>query len=165
MIRSALALWSLSLFACGGGGGNGDDAPDGGADAPVSPACQEATTYSNLGSIEDKIFRGSCIFSGCHNGTATDAGRIDLRAGAAHASLVGVASEVSAGRMLVVPGDPGKSYLMVMIGQIAPEDADPPTTAPPADIGLMPQNTGGILLCPQKRDAIERWITAGANDD
>jgi len=27
----------------------------------------------------------------------------------------------------------------------------------------MPQGTGGQLLCPEKRAAIERWISSGAN--
>ncbi|HEU0029263.1 MAG TPA: hypothetical protein VFQ53_01435 [Kofleriaceae bacterium] len=131
----------------------------------MSAACQEATTYSNLASIEDKIFKTSCIFSGCHNGGATDAGMLDLRTGMAFSHLVGVASKVETGRTLVVAGDPAKSYLLVMIGQIAPQNADPPTVAPPASIGLMPQNSGGQLLCQEKRDAIQRWITMGAQNN
>lgn len=164
MFRSFALIACSALIACGGGGG-GDDDDDTGVDAPVSPACQEATTYQNLANVEDKIFRGSCIFSGCHNGDSTDAGRIDLRSGMAHDAIVGVASEVEAGRTLVVPGDPGKSFLLVMIGQIPPEEADPPASPPPPDIGFMPQGTGGILLCPEKRAAIERWIAAGAAND
>lgn len=160
MFRIVLA--STLLLGCGGNG-NGDDDP--GVDAMVSAACQEATTYQNLANIEEKIFRASCIFSGCHNGAATDAGALDLRGGMAHANLVNVDSNVETGRKLVVPGDPGKSYLLVMLGEIQPGDADPPANPVPASIGLMPQGTGGVLLCPEKRDAIERWITAGAMND
>jgi hypothetical protein len=158
MLRLAFAC-SL-LLACGGGG---DDPP--GVDAPVSAACQEATTYQDLATIEDKIFKPSCIFSGCHNGANTPAGQLDLRAGMSHASLVDVASQIEPARRLVVAGDPAKSYLLLMMGAIAPGDADPPGNPPPANIGLMPQGTGGILLCPEKRDAVERWIAQGALDN
>ena len=49
-----------------------------------------------------------------------------------------------------------------MIGHVAPDAAEPPGELPPANIGLMPQNAGGKLLCREKREAIERWIMAGA---
>lgn len=158
-------MWRVVVFgflvACGGGEStNPDGNPD--PDSPPSPACQEATTYQDIANIESKIFAGSCVFSGCHNGGNTDAGMMDIRAGMAHAHLVDVDAEVGPGRKLVVAGNPAASYLMLMIGHIAPEDADPPGELPPASIGLMPQNAGGKLLCREKREAIERWITAGA---
>ena len=148
------------LVACSSSGGN-----DAGTDAPISPACMEATTYQNLVNIENKIFAGSCTFSGCHNGGATDAGMTDMRAGKSFAALVNqnvrnVPGETT--RKLVVPGDPKSSYILVMIGQIKPADATPPANDPPMAIGLMPQNAGGQLICPEKRAAIERWIMAGA---
>jgi hypothetical protein len=157
MFRRALVA-SVVLVACGGGGGGDDDVPD----APTSAACMEATTFQDITNIEDKIFKQSCIFSGCHNGANTPAGMIDLRTGAAHDHLVGVQSAIDTSRMLVVPGDAKKSYLLMMLGQVAPADADPPASPPPSDIGFMPQGTGNILLCPEKRGAIERWIVAGA---
>jgi hypothetical protein len=156
MLRS-IAFFVL-VTACGPSG-------EPGPDAPPSAACLEATMYQDLTNIEDKIFRLSCIFSGCHNGAATDAGRLDLRAGMSHAELVGVPSEVDLGKTLVIAGDPGSSYLLLMMGHIAPGDFDPPTAAPPGSVGLMPQGTGGVLLCPEKREAIERWIMAGALDN
>jgi len=155
-----LAMLASLVAGCGD---DGSSTPD--VDAGVSAACVEATTYSNLAKVEEKIFKQSCIFSGCHNGGATDAGRLDLRMGASHVELVNIPSEVDPGRMLVVPGDAAKSYLLVMLGEIRPQDADPPTVAPPSEIGLMPQATGGALLCPEKRDAVERWIVAGALND
>ncbi len=158
MLRIALFL-SL-VAACGSDSATPNDG--GGVDAATSAACMEATTYSNLANIEAKIFKTSCIFSGCHNGGATDAGKIDLRAGAAFAHLVDFDSKVETGRKLVVASDPAKSYLLLMLGQVKPEDASPPTVAPPTDIGFMPQGTGNQLLCPEKREAIERWITMGA---
>jgi len=159
MVRSVLALGLL--VACGGGGG---DNPDGNVDpdSPPSPACMEATTYQDIANIENKVFAGSCTFSGCHNGGNTDAGMMDLRPGMAHAHLVGIDAKVGPGRKLVVAGNPKASYLMLMIGHVAPADAEPPGELPPAAIGLMPQNTGGKLLCREKREAVERWIMAGA---
>lgn len=141
-----------------GGGG------DGGIDAMVSAACTEAKGYQDIATIETKIFQTSCIFSGCHNGAATLQGKIDLRAGAAHDHLVGVAAVVdtSGGRKLVVAGDVNASYLMLMVQSVKPADATPPTVAPPTSVGFMPQNTGGQPICQEKRDAIARWIMAGA---
>jgi hypothetical protein len=63
-------------------------------------------------------------------------------------------------RKIVVPGDGAKSYMLVMIGEIQPAMADPPASAIRADVGTMPQ--GSPLLCQEKRDAIQRWIVAGA---
>jgi hypothetical protein len=163
MLRLITAAMLLSAAACGGNGTTTDDPmPDSGM---PSPACQEATTYQDLTNIEEKIFKTSCIFSGCHNGTATAAGRIDLRANMAHAHLVDFDSAVNTGRKLVVANDAAASYLLLMMGEVAPGDANPPTTAPPANIGLMPQNSGGQLLCPEKRAAVRRWIEAGALDN
>lgn len=160
-MRGLSSLFVL-VVACGGGNGTNEDA---GVDAPPSPACLEAETYQNLASIETKIFKTSCVFSGCHNGGQTDAGRMDLREGMAHASIVGIDSNVDPGRQIVNPGNPAASYLLLMLGEVEPGEADPPTVAPPASIGLMPQNAGGMLLCSQKRQAIVRWIEAGALDD
>jgi hypothetical protein len=161
-MRGLLFLLLIPLAACGGGDGGKED---GGIDAPPSAACLEADGYQNLANIETKIFKTSCVFSGCHNGGATDAGRMNLKETFAHASIVGVDSEVELGRKIVEPGNPAASYLLLMLGEIAPADADPPAGPPPGSIGLMPQNAGGMLLCSQKRGAIVRWIEAGALDD
>ncbi len=145
--------------------GNNDTSDTLPIDAAPSLACQEATTYQNLAMIETKIFKASCTFSGCHDGRATDAGRLDLREGMSHADLVGVDSTVSSPRKMVVAGDPAASYLLLIMGHVAPGDASPPGEPPPSDIGSMPQGTGGLLLCEEKRDAVERWIMAGALND
>jgi len=156
------ALLAFVIAACGGGGGNNDGMPP---DAAVSPACMEATTYQNLVNIEDKIFKNSCIFSGCHNGGTSDAGRIDLRSGMSFAHLVDFDAVYASGFKLVVAGQPSQSWLMVMIGELTPAETSPPTTDPPVTVGLMPQNTGGQLLCPEKRGAIKRWIEMGAQNN
>jgi hypothetical protein len=141
----------------------GEDKPgDGGTDAFVSAACMEATTYQNLANIESKIFMASCTFSGCHNGAATDAGRLDLRPGMSYPDIVGVQSLIDPVYKMVAPGQPNQSYLLMVMGHIAPASMVPPAAKVLDPPGLMPQGTGGLLLCEQKRAAIERWIAAGA---
>ncbi|MEJ7603777.1 MAG: hypothetical protein WKG01_38170 [Kofleriaceae bacterium] len=124
--------------------------------------CQAAPDHSELAWIEANVFEKSCTFSGCHNGMATDAGRLNLKVGQAHQSLVDVDSDVEPGRKLVVANQPLQSYLLVMLRQVTPAMADPPVGEPPDDVGYMPQNAGGAVLCCQKLDAIQRWIEAGA---
>jgi hypothetical protein len=140
-------------------------AADSGVDAPISAACQEATMHSDLAWIENNVFKTSCIFSGCHNGAMTDAGRVDLRVGMSHSHLVNFASGLDGTRMLVVPNQPNQSYLLMMVKHIAPGMMSPPASEPPATVGYMPQNAGGAILCVQKRDAIQRWIEAGAQNN
>ncbi|HEX8109640.1 MAG TPA: hypothetical protein VF516_18040 [Kofleriaceae bacterium] len=125
----------------------------------TSQPCMDATTHSDLAFIEQKIFAPSCNFSGCHD-SATDSGKLDLRAGVSHDHLVGVASQIDTTRKLVVPNDAAASYLMLMLRDVAPAMASPPGNPPPGSVGFMPQ--GAPTLCCQKLDAIERWINAGA---
>ncbi len=142
------------------------DAPPGGRACMVSTtstSCMDATTHSDLTWIQSNILDASCIFSGCHNGASTAAGKTDLRMGMSYSHLVNVASpHLDPTRMLVKPGDPQNSWLMVMLGDADPTKMTPPGNPPPASVGLMPQNSGGVLLCCQKMDALNRWITAGA---
>src|SRR3954452_16898769 len=125
----------------------------------TSQPCMDATMHSDLAFIEQRIFASSCNFSGCH-GSATDAGRLDLRAGMSHDRLVDVSSQIDPTRKLVVPNDVAASYLMLMLRDLAPAMASPPGNPPPGSIGFMPQ--AAPTLCCQKLDAIERWIKAGA---
>lgn len=125
----------------------------------TSQPCMDATMHSDLAFIEQRIFASSCNFSGCHD-SATDAGKLDLRAGASHDRLVGVSSQIDPSRKLVVPNDVAASYLMLMLRDVAPAMANPPGSSPPGSVGFMPQ--AAPTLCCQKLDAIERWINAGA---
>jgi len=128
----------------------------------TSAACMEAPNHSDLAWIEANVFT-SCVFSGCHNGTATAAGRQDLRIGMSHDKIVNVDSAIESGRKLVVPGQTKQSYMMMMLRHYPPGEMEPtPVAAPPTDIGFMPQNAGGAVQCCQKLDALDRWITAGA---
>ena len=79
-----------------------------------------------------------------------------------HSHLVNFTSILDPTRKLVVPNDVEQSFLMLMLGFVPPEMADPPGTAPPASVGFMPQSSGGQLSCCQKLEALERWINAGA---
>ncbi|MDB4959221.1 MAG: hypothetical protein JWO36_6790 [Myxococcales bacterium] len=128
----------------------------------TSSACMDAVNHSDFTWIQDNIFTKQCVFSGCHNGGNTDAGKIDLRTGRAFAHLVNVTSNLEKTRKLVVPSSSAQSYLQVMLGKIPPEMASPPAGPILETVGVMPQNNGGALLCCQKLDAIDRWITAGA---
>jgi hypothetical protein len=55
---------------------------------------------------------------------------------------------------------PDQSYLEMMLQKITPEQMDPPASPPPATVQYMPQANG--VLCCQKLDLVDRWITAGA---
>src|SRR5262245_12038583 len=142
--------FSLALVAACSGGGGGDDG-GGGADAAPSPKCMEAVAHSDLAWIQQNVFSASCTFMACHKGTATDADGLNLEPGMSRDMLVNQDSVQQPGMMRVMPGNAAQSYLLVAIGQTAgtlPED------------GMMPLNSP--QLCHEKRDAIERWIAAGA---
>lgn len=149
----------LALTACGGGGSDdtGDDVP--GIDAgpsDASPACAEATTYQDFTNIQENIFKRQCAFMDCHDSGQPEAD-MDLTGATAHGLLVDhdTVQDIAAGFKRVVPGSPSTSYLMIALGEY-PGPIDP-------DVGTMPQNSP--LICQEKRDAIERWIVAGALDD
>lgn len=125
----------------------------------TSPQCIDAVNHADLPWIEQNVFMGACIFSGCHNGDNTAQGKIDLRATKSYAHLVNYASVLEPTRKLVVPNDIEASYLMLMLRDVPPAMANPPGKAP--SVGFMPQNAGTTLCC-QKLDALERWIMAGA---
>lgn len=155
----------VMLAACGGGdGGDSVDAgPQRACAIATTQTCMDATSHADLAWIETNVFVPSCAFSGCHNGTANDAGRINLKdPGQSHDDLVNVVSNLAASSKLVVPGAPKQSYLMMMLRAYAPGDMEPPVAPPPTTIGFMPMNAGGAVLCCQKLDAVERWIAAGA---
>ena len=127
-----------------------------------SAACMAAGSNESLTWIQANIFDKQCTFSGCHDGGATKAGAVDLRAGKSYAHLVDYASVLEPTHKLVVAGQPAMSYLEVMLGKITPAMAVPPVGTIRADVGLMPMDNAGQLLCCQKLDSIDRWISGGA---
>jgi len=160
------AVFALVVAACGSpsnmvdASGGGDD---GGSDAAIPAVCLEAEQHSDLTWIETNVFSKQCTFSGCHNGAPTDAGKMDLRTGHAFASIVGVDSHMCPGTMRVIAGNSAGSWMMKMLGQV--QDTTPPSCAIDPKIGLMPMDNMGELLCVQKRDAIQRWIDMGAQNN
>ncbi|HEY1547333.1 MAG TPA: hypothetical protein VGG28_05915 [Kofleriaceae bacterium] len=141
---------------------------------PVSEnvqSCLDATGRADFTYVATQIMQPKCALdNSCHQGESNNvAGYLNLgNMGSAYTTLVGKASQVDPTRTLVVPGDPAKSFLLVMTGQIKPADADPALTGgiPSQDshgnaVGLMPQGDIEPLCC-QKLDAIAAWIQAGA---
>lgn len=155
-VRSSLsslsvAVRSIALGLIAGLAGCGDDGPA--TDADASPQCAEATLHADLDWIQTNVFTPSCSnFTSCHKGAATQAGGLNLEVDRAHDAMVNVPSTGFPTWKLVIPGDAANSYLMVAVGQY-PGPLDP-------RVGTMPYNSR--LLCREKRDAIERWIAAGA---
>jgi len=121
--------------------------PDG-IDESMLTDCQAATLHSDLAWIQQKVFTTTCLAM-CHSGSNPDAG-MDLSAGRAWSSLVNQPSTQFSGWTRVVPGDPKASMLMVQLGGESGPELE----------GTMPW--GQPALCPEKIDAIRRWITAGA---
>lgn len=150
--RTCLTLILFSVAACGGDDdGNRDSGPD-----AISASCREAMDHSDLTWIQDRVFQPSCAgFSACHMGTAPDAGGLSLERGQTHLQTVGVDSDLFPQFKRVVAGDPANSYMMIIMGQY-PGPID-------SKAGMMPYNSP--LLCKEKRDAVERWIAAGALDE
>lgn len=162
MLRLALVV--LALSGCRTSLEEEEQMSEGLCKPGTTAECMMGATESTLSWIEANIFSKQCAFSGCHNGTPTSAGRINMKdLGQSHADLVGVDSIIDSGRKLVVAGQPKQSYLLLMMQHFPPEEMEPtPASPPPEDIGYMPMNTGGSVLCCQKLDAIERWIMEGA---
>lgn len=144
---SLSTLLVLAVAACGGGGD--DDGGDG-----ISAQCQEATQHSDLEWIQENIFDVSCSLSpSCHQGGASEAQGLNLEPGMSEGNMLNVPAmgDSADGLDLVEPGDPASSYLLIIMGQFGEDDPRIPEAT-----GPMPYNSG--LLCPEKRDAIERWI-------
>ena len=123
-------------------------APDG---SSGGDACEEAKAHSDLAWIESAVFAPSCALAGCHRSPATSAGHLVLDSGLSRAQMINTASTSATSWMRVVPGDPGRSYLLVAMGA---------ASGPKPSDGLMPLGTRP--LCTAKLDAIRRWIEAGA---
>ena len=112
-----------------------------------------------LSSIQREIFnttdssgRQSCI--GCHTDVGrTPAGNLVLLEGRSYAQLVGRASSLKSGAVLVRPNDPDGSYLIHKVegrGDI---------------IGQRMPRTGGPFLTEGQIRIIRRWIELGAKND
>ena len=105
----------------------------------------EVPTFTEL---EQEVFGVSCAFSSCHG---AGAGGLDLDGETDYGRLVGVSSTVVEDAVLVVPGDPGASYLLSKM-----EGSD----GIAGDI--MPPGTG---MDPGTVEGVRAWIAAGAPDN
>jgi hypothetical protein len=114
-------------------------------------SCMDAVLHSDLPWLQDNVFDQSCVFASCHQGSATQAGNLNLEEGMIEENVIGVESHLLPAMNIVEPGSPDDSYLMVILGQFGRDD---PRIDPL--VGTMPD--GGSILCQEKRDAIARWI-------
>jgi hypothetical protein len=121
--------------------------PSDGIPANLTP-CEEAVYHSDLAWIQSAVFDVSCTTK-CHGDTPPAAG-MSLRAGESRVALVNMPSSQFSGWTRVVPGNPSASMLMVQLGGEPGPELE----------GFMPW--GQPRLCPEKIDAIRRWIAAGA---
>lgn len=123
----------------------------------VSAACGDsepdgfAAPSSQLSAIQHDVLTGSCaLSSACHRGDSTPSG-LNLEA-PVHAKLVGVPAGTDPSRILVVPGDPNRSFFYEKISRDTPSP------------GLrMPPNAQPLAKADIER--IRAWIAAGALDD
>jgi hypothetical protein len=111
-----------------------------------------------LSSIQREIFdttdsAGRQACTNCHTSVGRNpSGLMDLREGAAYASLVGVTSPAKPGAVRVIPGDPENSYIIHKLeGRTS--------------IVGTPMPRGNTLLTAGQILVIKRWIELGARND
>jgi hypothetical protein len=150
-----------------------DDAPPAGNDGgrlcmpvPSNPTCAMAAAdpvaSSKLSWITANVMTPNCGGSSCHGmgaGGNPPLGRIVLTTDP-HTKLVGVDATFATGRKLVVAGDVGKSYLMVILRHLTLDQADPSPAPEPSGGRYMP--LGVPTICCEKLDAMAKWIQDGA---
>jgi hypothetical protein len=118
-----------------------------GAHETEHSAQSEAVT---LHSLELDVFGRSCALSvSCHRGAASDSG-LDLES-PVYDKLVARAARTAAGQVLVVPGDPGMSFLYQKLSQPSPRAGN---SMPP-----------GEPLPAEMIDRVRAWIQVGAPND
>jgi len=102
----------------------------------------------------------SCANDICH-GSAMEGG-LDLRDGASHDSLIGIASTIDPATDRVFPGDQDKSmlYLKLAAKTLTPDDDG---VAPDYDlVPGTPMPSGGLTMTEDHLEAIRLWIRGGA---
>ncbi|WP_428262646.1 fibronectin type III domain-containing protein [Haliangium sp.] len=113
---------------------------------------QSITTAASVSFAADvePILAGTCTSPGCHGG-ARPAQELDLQAGNAYASLVGVTAGQCLGRLRVSAGAPEASYLVNKLDGV--------------DLCAGTQMPKSGSLPAAQRQIIRDWIAAGALDD
>jgi len=138
-MRLALLLTAVLLWAsCGGDDSTvGPDGSDGAGQL----------TEASLAQVSE-VFAISCAFSGCHSGGDPAAG-LSLEGDFA-ARIVGVASEQRSDFLLVAPGNPDESYLLL---KVRGDDEIISQQMPP-----------GNPLPAEQVEIIRAWIASGAKE-
>lgn len=132
----------MFLSACGAGSGEGLDQNGNPSDNSESIALAD-----NFNSIQANIFTPSCAVSGCHSGTAPQAG-MSLESGKSFVSIVNQASTEVPSLLRIEPGNSDDSYLLRKLRGIASVGAQMPRNAAP--------------LTSAKIEALRSWIDKGA---
>ncbi len=135
-LRGLLSLAPLAALAASGCGGG--EKP---AQAPAA-STKPASAFTEL---EELVFVPRCALPGCHEGESPSGG-MNLGAGQAYRSLVGVPAQRRPERLRVKPGDPEASYLVQRLTGV---------DTPPMPLGAEP-------LKPELLEKVRRWIREGA---
>jgi hypothetical protein len=152
-LAQAAALGSIAMLPLLGAAACSDSGSTAAPDAALSAECMEAAAHADLAFVQDKILTPGCAaFSSCHRGLALMAGGLNLESGMARGAMVNKASRIDPSKLLIKPGDPANSYLMIITGKY--------TGVIDPMVGTMPSRNP--LLCAGKLDAMDRWIAAGA---
>jgi hypothetical protein len=124
------------------------------ANEGCGPAATPTPNDATLAEIQATIFTPRCAVVSCHSGAFPSNG-ISLEAGRSYDALVGKEPQnieaASRGLLLVDPGDPDNSFLVVKV-----EGPGSPTLG--SRMPLFPPN-----LTPTQIQLIRDWIAAGAN--
>ena len=132
-------LWVAALLWAGCGGDDSTVGPDGEGEGRL--------TEASLAQVRE-VFAVSCAFSGCHSGGEPAAG-LSLE-GYFAGRIVGVASEQRSGFLLVDPGNPDESYLLM---KVRGDDEIISQQMPP-----------GNPLSAEQVEIIRAWIASGAKE-
>jgi len=123
---------------------------------PATPTFSVASTFPQ---IQATIFNASCITSGCHGSSFTQANLL-LEAGAAYTNLVGVTPSTlaasQAGMLRVDPGNPGNSFLITKLTLPKAFDAKFGSRMPLGNPTPLPV---------EQIDSIRAWVLRGALAD
>ena len=122
--------------------------PNGAIRGQITPMMTAAIPLTQL---QTSVFTPKC--SGCHNGVGTvPPGVLNLTAGGTYKAVINVATGEQPNLKYVVPGDPGKSYLLQkLLGTAGISGARMPLNGPYLDDATIAQ--------------VAAWIAAGAPND
>jgi len=137
VVRGGLAF-AFVLLACAG---------DGTTDPGNGPGNATATFAGDV----QPIFTANCAFSGCHGGGSPAQG-MNLSAGQAYQSIVGVPSVELPSMDRIEPGQPDQSYL---VNKIQGTQASVGGSGQRMPLGMSPLSQDDI-------DTIRSWVEAGA---